>query len=148
MTSWALSWSSHRSGAAACSRARPARPRIFGHVEDRLDARQGGVELAEGVGTVEGGHVGRAYASGAGAGVALATPTSASSSGKVELLAKHYANCSCAGEDYPHGVSKNDLTKKQWSARGATAKPAVRPGIYTENKGSLDRDKDFIACER
>ena len=40
--------------------------------------------------------------------LALATPASASSSGKVQLLAKHYANCTALVKDYPHGVSKNE----------------------------------------
>ncbi len=86
------------------------------------------------------------------AGLALALVAvlgpAAPASADVQVLAKHDANCTALAKDYPHGVSKNDLTTKQWTARGATARPALRPGVYTENKASLDRDKDFIACEQ
>ncbi len=72
----------------------------------------------------------------------------APASAEPTLLAKTYSNCTALAKVYPHGVSKVSLTKKQWKARGATGKPAVRPGVYKANKASMDRDKDGIACER
>ncbi len=74
--------------------------------------------------------------------------TAAPASAQPMLLAKQYANCTALAKVYPHGVSKVSLTTKQWKARGATGKPAVRPGVYKANKASMDRDKDGIACER
>ena len=78
----------------------------------------------------------------------LVLGAAAPASANAQTIATKYKNCTALAKVYPHGVSKVSLTTAQWKAKGATAKPAVRPGVYDTNKASMDRDKDGIACER
>jgi hypothetical protein len=58
---------------------------------------------------------------------------------------KTYKNCAALNKDYPGGVARSSSVKNKG---GKTKyKPYVSKALYDANK-KLDRDKDFIACER
>jgi hypothetical protein len=58
---------------------------------------------------------------------------------------KTYKNCTMLNKDYPGGVALSSSVKNKG---GKTKyKPFVSKALYDANK-RLDRDNDFIACER
>jgi len=59
-----------------------------------------------------------------------------------------YANCTELNQRYAHGVMKRHYTKRQWTHKGATGKPAYRPRLYRQVRTAMDRDYDGIACEK
>jgi Excalibur calcium-binding domain len=63
----------------------------------------------------------------------------------AEAKAKTYKNCTELNKDYVGGVARSSSVKNKG---GKTKyKPFVSKELYDANR-KLDRDKDFIACER
>jgi hypothetical protein len=63
----------------------------------------------------------------------------------AEAKTKTYKNCTELNKDYKGGVARSSSVKNKG---GKTKyKPYVSKALYDANK-KMDRDKDFIACER
>jgi hypothetical protein len=74
-------------------------------------------------------------------GFSLDSFNNAEAASKVKM----YKNCTALNKDYPGGVARSASVKNKG---GKTKyKPYVSKALYDANK-RLDRDKDFIACER
>ena len=78
------------------------------------------------------------------ASVGLAVPASAS-------IPSKYANCTNLNRDYPHGVGR--ATARDHVAAGATPVTTWKHDTTAYNTAmhfnrGLDRDHDYIACER
>ena len=75
----------------------------------------------------------------------LLTSVSFSTVSNVDAAAKSYKNCTELNKDYKGGVARAANVKNKG---GKTKyKPYVSKSLYDANK-KLDRDKDYIACEK
>jgi hypothetical protein len=63
----------------------------------------------------------------------------------AEAKTKKYKNCSELNKDYIGGVARSSSVKNKGGK--VKYKPYVSKELYDANS-RLDRDKDFIACER
>ena len=75
----------------------------------------------------------------------LVIPVSFTKTSNAATGVKTYGNCTALNQDYKGGVARSANVK---NVGGKTKfQPFVSQAIYDANK-KLDRDKDFIACEK
>lgn len=89
----------------------------------------------------------RSFAAAAAATIIIGLVGAAAPASSAAPAAKRYANCTALNKHYPSGVGVPGARDR---VRGNT-KPVTyytrNTAVYKANRG-LDRDKDFIACEK
>jgi hypothetical protein len=78
-------------------------------------------------------------------GVGGHTTASASSN---PMFKARFSTCHKLNRTFHHGVMTNHYNRREWTALGATGRPAYRPRLYARVEERLDSDNDGIACER
>ncbi|MDQ0201110.1 hypothetical protein J2S10_004316 [Neobacillus ginsengisoli] len=78
-------------------------------------------------------------------GLVLSFSFGSTNNAEAKTVIKKYKNCAQMHKDYKGGVARTSSVKNK--GRKTKFKPFVSKALYNANK-NLDRDHDFIACER